>query len=225
MASCFHDCRVRMGIEVPAARHVSLTQQNPFVNFLRPLSPSRLKKDLPATSAVAQSSRILQTYVEYYVLGRVCEDVVISDVALNGRKMLFLRESVDQLSKSPDTRGISEVVESITYAHYVCEQLGIKLVVVLIPDKVDVYRNLLLKETEKRSSVLWDLTVSLMSNRVETVNLLPIFREEAKKSYVLYWYDDTHWNAKGITIAAESVGELLLFDKKEDLLLRSATIK
>ena len=152
--------------------------------------------------------------MEYYLLGRVCEDVVISDVALSGRKMLFVRESIDQLSKSPDARGISEVVESITYAHHVCEQLGIKLVVVLIPDKVDVYRNLLIEDMGMQSSILWNLTASLMSNRVETVNLLPVFRGQSQEAEALYWYDDTHWNAKGIAVAAEMVGRILLRDPK-----------
>jgi hypothetical protein len=93
---------------------------------------------------------------------------------------------------------------------------NIKLVVVPIPNKIDVYSKYLLPSWlggvfPQRETYLRKLKQS----NVDIVNVLPALKE-ASKSQMVYYKDDTHWNNAGIKIAAQVIaGEIskIVFDK------------
>src|SRR5712692_3099601 len=89
---------------------------------------------------------------------------------------------------------------------------GFQLIVLLVPDKSTVYEPLLLgREAKNRpgSDYLDRLQRSLSSAGLPVVNLKNVFQAQAARelpsnSY-LYWLDDTHWNGRGMRIAAEEI--------------------
>jgi hypothetical protein len=86
------------------------------------------------------------------------------------------------------------------------------LLVLLVPTKYEVYRDLLSPPASKEGGGFSDLVERrLNAARVPVINLQPHFHSQAQAllpSYVyLYWLDDTHWTAEGIREAAEAIGE------------------
>jgi hypothetical protein len=59
------------------------------------------------------------------------------------------------------------------------------------------------------TATLDELEEGLRQLGVRVVNLAGIFRERAATDFengeYLYWRDDTHWNARGVRLAAERI--------------------
>jgi len=124
----------------------------------------------------------------------------------NGQEMLFLQSELDnyQLDRPTDPAFYAARKNEL-------EEKGIDLIVLLVPDKYVVYRDLLLPPPSgpDREPFLDLVEKRLVAEGVPVINLTPIFRERARAlldhDEYLYFLDDTHWNAKGIQEAAESI--------------------
>jgi acetyltransferase AlgX (SGNH hydrolase-like protein) len=87
----------------------------------------------------------------------------------------------------------------------------LKLVVLLVPEKLTVYQRHLTDSTAPKteSPALDQLERDLASAGVPVVNLRESFRARATQDMAdrkyLYFLDDTHWNARGIGIAARAL--------------------
>ena len=176
----------------------------------RALLPSSLKTSLPGSSAIAQVSAKLWTYTAFYVFGKLPVDVAVSTQPVEGQPMLFYRWAVKAMKWTPAERKIDDVVDAISRVNQYCQDNGIVLIVLLIPDKEQVYVDLLPSYLNNKSdpvppSCLFAIEQGLRKANVRVVNLLPEYREQAKKDVLLYWRDDTHWNPRGIDLAARIV--------------------
>ena len=92
----------------------------------------------------------------------------------------------------------------------ILRERGIELVFVLIPDKEDVYRDLIPARYDQpdkplRPSILPGLEHDLRTNGVEVVNLGPVFEEARQRGELVFWLDDTHWRPEGIQLATRVV--------------------
>jgi len=173
-----------------------------------------LKKSLPNSSALAQMGKRIWNRIRYRLFRKITPEVVIAKGKIEGEKILFYRESIDFMKMGDDTRLVGQVVWGLSYLSEFCMRKGIKLVVVLIPDKAEVYRESIPDTLNPRehsipASCLWAVESGLQSNSVLSVNLLLAFREQAANNTLLYWPDDTHWNVKAINIAAEFTAEVI----------------
>jgi hypothetical protein len=133
----------------------------------------------------------------------------------NGRPFLFLDSSVQRFG-DPRTNDVAQETEYFDDLHGVLDQKGIKLLVVLVPEKYSVYAPLVNKAPGmplKNPSYLMSLQGELIRRRIPTVNLLPTLLREAAEQYksgrYIYWPDDTHWNADGIRRACELISKSL----------------
>jgi hypothetical protein len=171
--------------------------------------PDALKKALPNTSALAQLSSRYWNVIRYRVLGRLNPYVIPIEQRIGGRRMLFYYPTIDAMSWSPAIRDVARVAGAVEYLNRVVAGRGIRLVVVLIPDKEQVYREYIparynSPERPLPDSCLNGLERALLACGIGVVNLLPVFRERAQSGDLLYWADDTHWNPAGIRLAAET---------------------
>jgi len=125
----------------------------------------------------------------------------------NGAPMLFFPEDVSRYRRRPpgNVAGV-KLLADILAAH------GLELVVVLVPDKYTVYEPLLrdADRIQRNGPLFLDgLEQQLTSVRIPVVNLTEFLRDKAREAYekrqYLYWLDDTHWNARGIELAAHEV--------------------
>jgi hypothetical protein len=179
-----------------------------FMLYARGLMAA-LKNELPDSSAAAQFGRIAETYIDYYLFNEVNSDVVIAQGATDAESMLFLAESIEQSKRTPEDRGLTNVVSAIRYVNQRCRENGIELVILLIPDKFSVYGCFLENVPAPPSAILSELEKMLVAENVHVINLLPVFQQHALAGEQLYWRDDTHWNDSGVRVAVDEVAKFI----------------
>ncbi len=177
---------------------------------LTPFTPGALGKALPNTSALAQLSARYWTQIRYRFFGRLNPYVIPIEQEIGGRRMLFYYPTIDAMSWGPAVRDVERVAGVVEYLNRTLAARGIALLVVLIPDKEQVYREYIPArfnppERPLPDSCLIGLEQALAVRGIRVVNLLPVFRERALFGELLYWADDTHWNPDGIGVAARAV--------------------
>lgn len=123
----------------------------------------------------------------------------------NGMRMLFVPSEVAGLSRPRviDLAGVLTLQAALRARH-------LELRIILVPEKYTVYAPLLAQApADPEVLYLNALEQRLRDADVPVVNLLPTFRRaavaEAAAGRSLYLADDTHWNASGVRLAAETI--------------------
>ena len=156
-----------------------------------------------------------------FILPNVSKSDVVIKTLKNGDPMLFYPADIQsaQRNRSVDVSGFEALATEL-------KKHGLKLVIILVPHKYTVYRSLLKDEdvAEGDSSLYLDVVErSLKDAGIPAVNLVKLFQQKAReyhqKNLYIYWRDDTHWNARGIELAAEEM------QKQMDLLAREPAPK
>ncbi|HEY8240386.1 MAG TPA: hypothetical protein VIH35_03025 [Kiritimatiellia bacterium] len=174
----------------------------------RAFLPRRLKQSLPDTSAIAQLSRIAWNRARYALFGWLTPDVAISEGTVEGKRFLFYAPAVKALKWSPAERDIEHVVSAVAELNAYLVARDVTLLLVLIPDKEQVYRNLLPERLNSDASpvppsCLPDFEAGLRAQGIRVVNMLGTYEAEAAQGVMLYYRDDTHWNERAIALAAD----------------------
>lgn len=121
-----------------------------------------------------------------------------------GQTMLFFREDLEKAAPNGPTWWAK-------YFHVLNKELqqrGFRLIVILVPSKYTVYQPLIddAAKTNKREA-FEELEEKL--NDVPVVNTAPALQQAAAEALehgqLLYWPDDTHWNAEGVRVAAQQL--------------------
>lgn len=178
-------------------------------------APSRLRSALPNTSILAQGARRVWTWLRFQVFRRLNENIVISTQPVAGHWMLFYSENLKSLCWPPEIRDVPRIKRAAFYVNRDYFQArGIQWVVVLIPEKEQVYRDWVPPSRWTGGqplppSSLHVIEESLRSVGVTVVNLLPVFQRAVGEGELLYWPDDTHWNARGMERAAAEIAKVL----------------
>jgi len=134
--------------------------------------------------------------------------------------MLFFQPAIDSAYRDYASRGGDEIVEAIRRVNRRCQSRGVRLVVMLIPDKYEVFRDhietQLLPSTgtaaypDRRATAV--IAEKLHERGIEVIDLYPIFHRaqfESQTAALLYRPDDTHWSDRGIRVASEALASHL----------------
>lgn len=131
----------------------------------------------------------------------------------NGDDMLFVKQDAEDYS-NPDP-----IISSwVTYLEWYNQRLqarNLKLVVLLVPNKLTVYGPLAKPPSDMQYSVriLQAIEDQLRERGIPVVNVTSSLRaaasEDLSKHQYVYWRDDTHWNAAGIAIAGNAVWQAI----------------
>ena len=138
---------------------------------------------------------------------RLLTDKVIVGERPSGEPALFLRDGVGRLGWTAKRRRLEKAAANIASYDAECRRRGIRLAVLLIPDKAHIYPGWLRPEDRPEipsPDALTDLERRLSRRGIPVVNLLPAFRAHADGP-LLYYPDDTHWNEHGIRVAMKAV--------------------
>lgn len=131
----------------------------------------------------------------------------------DGREMLF--EATDLVWSLP----AAEEARVVRYFGWLARRLereGVRLLVVLAPKKYTVYGPLAGPgpgDPDAGARSLARIAAGLEAARVPVVNLTPVLRAAAAAAVadgrLLYFLDDTHWNAAGVAAAAAAIAPRL----------------
>lgn len=126
--------------------------------------------------------------------------------------MLFYLPGVQMLQNDATQRGLAEVVAGVDRVRQILSDRGISLVFLPLPDKEDIYQELLpesLRPSEP-PPFLEKLVNMLRDQGINTVDLYrpfrsaaPAFLQSRKENDSLYFLDDTHWNGQGVSLAVD----------------------
>ncbi len=174
------------------------------------LKPRQLKRSLPNTSIIAQAARRTWNVLRYHLLGRLTPDVAISARPVAGGPMLFYTPTLTAMRWTRAQRKPEQMLHVLGVFADTCRRRNIEPVLLLIPDKEQVYHNflparLLDPERPLPPSALTELEAGLRARGIRVVNLLEPYRAAAARGELLYRRDDTHRNAAGIDLAAAEV--------------------
>ena len=172
------------------------------------LSPHRLQGSLPDSSLLAQAGEWLWNRTRYYLFRQVSPHVVVSAVPVENDSILFFRYHIDMLARERDPYRMYQVARGFEMLRDFLKARGVPLLVVLIPEKEQVYRHAVpphfdVPDEEAKPSVLWKVEADLRELGIPVVNLLGPFHDVAQRGKLIYWRDDTHWNVRGREIAVD----------------------
>jgi len=135
----------------------------------------------------------------------------------NGDDMLFVAGESVADTFAPDT-GVT-ITESVQYAKRLDEaarNLGLNYLAVLVPVKTAVYRHLLAPpdtETLRVPAITAETERQMRALGIRVVDmfgpLTALATTSAPRHQYVYWPDDTHWNANGISEAAREIARAL----------------
>lgn len=190
-----------------------LAQYSPMPSELkRKLLIYRIKKYLPDRlfDRMRDRSRLI-IYTNRIVTSLKLSMGIAEDqprIIVGGDDVLFYSNDVYFWKKEHPKDEIQRIGDSISFLNNEAAKRGFKMLLVMVPDKSDVYPELLPEELrpagDPTEKYFEGIASELQSRNVSAVNLLPIFRSAAKNK-MLYFKDDTHWNIDGKKIAVNSI--------------------
>lgn len=138
------------------------------------------------------------------VSGEVINEPLSTDRLFSNRKpnrLLYYAE--DELKMGWSEKDMKAAVENLKLIQTDLTKKGLRLVVIVVPDKSSAYRPYLANEASR--SGYPDIFEQLKAAGVNNVNLLGVFQEAAGKTVDLYLPNDTHLSTQGYEIMASKV--------------------
>lgn len=128
----------------------------------------------------------------------------------DGRSIVFHRSEF--LPWPPNA--MPEAVEFFEHYRQTLLNQGVNFLVVLVPNKLTVYNELLAHPYSLSQEPVTDaLERELQSRGIRVINLTHLLKDEAQRrganSALLYHRQDTHWNSNGATFAARAIAAVL----------------
>ena len=171
-------------------------------------APSSLESAWPNTSLMAYFGRRAWSQIKLAVFQEWPSDVLGAEDPQFG-PMLFYGENLRVLPLLTPEVDAPAVVQTVAKVADGFRELGVKLVVLLVPEKEQVHIQALpihhQIQLARGPDLLSGIELELEGKGVPTVNLLPVFQKETAEGKRLFWRDDTHWNDAGIQLAAKEI--------------------
>lgn len=127
---------------------------------------------------------------------------VVRKLLPTGQTMLFFKEDLEDAAPNAP----SWWAKYFRVLNTELRQRNFRLVVILVPSKYTVYQPLIKDATRTKKTETFDELEAKLKD-VPVVNTTSALQqaaaEELEHGRLIYWPDDTHWNADGVRVAAE----------------------
>jgi alginate O-acetyltransferase complex protein AlgJ len=111
-------------------------------------------------------------------------------------------------NKEVPTERLHKVVETLEAYNQILRKRNIRFIFLPIPNKENIYHDFL--PDPRRPVFLEQLIQELKKRNIETVDTQKAFEDEYRKnSALLFFLDDSHWNPRGVRLAADRTVELI----------------
>lgn len=183
-------------------------------NIPDPFVPYDLKKNSTVKNSIREMfaccdmnvyiDKALRHYSFNWIRARINGDTGEGVQSKIEPKMFFLS---GQERESAEQELDATLKTIITYKKY-CDSLGVKLLILPMPDKESVYYELV--PFKKQPDYLFKMDSLLQHYNIESINPLELYNDYRRvSSDLLYHYDDTHWNSNATEIISNVVLEKL----------------
>jgi SGNH hydrolase-like domain, acetyltransferase AlgX len=198
-----------------ASLNVRLARVGRRTSVLLARGAARLRRETELATALSPvrifSTRLHKAVENDRLLPNSYAGNAVTGTLRNGDWMLFYPEELqaDTKESPPATAYWTSLARDL-------RNQGLELVVLLVPDKHTVYHELLrtpLAPSARPGERMDRLERALRAEGVSVVNLRPAFTAAAPplltRGEYLYWRDDTHWNPRGVRLAAEEIARVV----------------
>ena len=126
----------------------------------------------------------------------------------NPEDLLFYKEDIKFLPKKNDDKNVSQANKVFNKINQLLEKKGIKLIVMIAPDKYDLYYPYIKNKPKGKEPLFFE---KLEKEKKEYLYIpsYSILSEMIKKEKDVYFYDDTHWTMKGSYAMSESIYNMI----------------
>ena len=210
------DFSARTDASAPAAQERSWFDAHPMADTVR-RRIHRFRED-PWAFADWYDSRSPMKIISRKIIKETQNDVLQPNVYADNVVRRRLKNDDVMLFLPRDFGGINDIeAAEAAWASYLTAFAGrldeqkLKMVVLLVPNKATVYGPLMegIQPETDGEHLLAGLQEKLRDAGICAVDLTPVFRrheeEELPKEQYLYWRDDSHWNSRGIGVAAHQL--------------------
>ncbi len=153
-------------------------------------------KDIFSIFNEVPPQRYLATLIAARTVSRIARDLVVFLFGLEDKHIFHGHK----FNKSSLERAINSIVERKNNIN----AQGMEYIFIAIPAKQTIYDDTVDEYTKNYINLL---TTNLKKKGVKTINILDSFR--ANKLSSIYHHYDTHWNSKGVSVAASVIAEYL----------------
>lgn len=122
--------------------------------------------------------------------------------------LLFFREDVDYLEFNNNAENVKVLNDNLNEIALALHQKGIKFIVLIAPDKFDLYYPYLVNKNKYAKPLFFEHFNKLEKNYLY-INAYTILREKLKqKTKDIYLYDDTHWSPWATEVIATEISKI-----------------
>lgn len=122
--------------------------------------------------------------------------------------LLFYQTDLDRIQDKNNNFLIKHSVSQLNHINLILSKKKIKLIVLVSPDKYDLYYDFLTKKNQFVKPLFFSRYNKIEKNYVD-VNAYEILTNKTSVIKDLYYYDDTHWSPKGSKIVAEEIYRII----------------
>jgi alginate O-acetyltransferase complex protein AlgJ len=189
-------------------------------NFMRLVAPTvaigepvpDLAHDWVPMALKVQADRVLRhhLYAREYLFSRNNPDRRYGVLLGEPDHLLFREQEARQLSVYTPAEVVA-TLDGLLAIVAMWEAAGVDFVFVPVPNKITIYYDWLpepyqmLDSVEVMQAPVADLIVAAEAAGVRVVDTLSLFNAARDRGEIVYQYDDTHWNARGVEIIAEAI--------------------
>ncbi len=127
----------------------------------------------------------------------------------NSDNLLFYQEDLEFMNIKNDSLKILKSIEVINQIHELLENKNIKLIVLVSPDKYDLYYKFI-KNNENLSKPLFFKIYEAANKKYKNIDSFRILSGLIKSEKDIYYYGDTHWSPKAANYIADEILKLYL---------------
>jgi alginate O-acetyltransferase complex protein AlgJ len=152
--------------------------------------------------------RLFKMNMLYYVRAKVGNGTLKDHYHFPSKfgPMLFVQG--EAANKEVPYERFRKAVETIEACDQILKKRHIRFIFLPIPNKENIYHDFL--PDPRRPVFLEELIQELKKRRIETVDTQKAFEDEyRKKSALLFFLDDSHWNPRGVRLAADRTVKLI----------------
>ena len=156
--------------------------------------------------------RVYQSFQNDIVLPNIHRDLASVRELVDGETMLFSND----LKAPRNLEILRENLENYAKTRDRLRAAGFDFAIVIVPEKPTVYDPLLRDPIGEETTgliAIAELERLARARAISVVNLTPVLQARARQAIqareTIYWTDDSHWNARGIEAAAETLRDTL----------------
>lgn len=120
----------------------------------------------------------------------------------NPKDLLFYKNDIENMNFKNDPARVANSVSTLNKIHSLAKKKGIKIIVLISPDKYDLYYPFI-ENKENQPEPLFFSFYDNMSKKYLNVDTYSLLTSMIQTTNDVYFYDDTHWSPK----AAEKIAE------------------